>query len=156
MMDDEPMGRTERSHHAVAKDASLLLVQDALVQIRAMAYLRREVAAGKDDPPLDYHERIRLIADACENLPGYLRADTPVEGLKHAWTQASEMQQAWIRETLAQHGIAITDLIGQLDRSCNNLPGEQREMPEIPPQFLVHSSDPYGCHGQGRAPRIRQ
>jgi hypothetical protein len=123
MMDDEPMGRTERSHYAVAKDASLLLVQDALVQIRAMAYLRREVAAGKDDPPLDYHERIRLIADACENLPGYLRADTPVQGLKHAWTQASEMQQAWIRETLAQHGIAITDLIGQLDQSCNNLPG---------------------------------
>jgi hypothetical protein len=112
MMDDEPMGRTELSRHAVAKDASLLLVQDALVQIRTMAYLRREVAAGEDESPLDYHEHIRLIADVCENLPGYLRAGTPVQGLKYAWTQANEMQQAWIRETLAQHGIAITDLVG--------------------------------------------
>jgi hypothetical protein len=112
MMDDELMGRTEFSRHAAAKDAGLLLVQDAFVQIRAMAYLRSEVAAGEDKPPLDYHERIRLIADACENLPGYLRADTPIQGLKYAWTQASEMQRAWIRETLAQHGIAITDLVG--------------------------------------------
>jgi hypothetical protein len=112
MMDDEPMGRTELLRRAAAKDASLLLIQDALVQIRAMAHLRREVAAGEDEPPLDYHERIRLIADACENLPGYLRADTPVQGLKYAWTQANEVQQAWIRETLAQHGIAITDLVG--------------------------------------------
>jgi hypothetical protein len=54
MMDDEPMGRTELSRLAAAKDASLLLVQDALVQIRTMAYLRREVAAGEDEPPLDY------------------------------------------------------------------------------------------------------
>jgi adenylate cyclase len=90
----------------------LLLVQDALVQIRAMAYLRREVAAREDELPLDYHERIRLIADACENLPGYLRADTPVQGLKHAWKQANDMQQAWLRETLLQHGVAITDLVG--------------------------------------------
>jgi hypothetical protein len=110
-MDDEPMGRTELSRRAAAKDASLLLVQDALVQIRTMAQLRREVAAGQDEPPLDYHERIRLIADACGNLRGYLR-DTPVQGLRYAWTQANEMQQAWIRETLAQHGIAITDLVG--------------------------------------------
>jgi hypothetical protein len=112
MMDDELMGRAELLRHAAAKDASLLLVQDALAQIRAMAYLRREATAREDESPLDYHERIRLIADACENLPGYLRADTPVQGLKYAWTQASQMQQAWIRETLAQHGIVITDLVG--------------------------------------------
>lgn len=112
MMDDELMGRAELSRHAAAKDASLLLVQDALAQIRAMAYLRREATVREDESPLDYHERIRLIADACENLPGYLRADTPVQGLKYAWTQASQMQQAWIRETLAQHGIVITDLVG--------------------------------------------
>ena len=112
MMDDELMGRTELSRHAAARDASLLLVQDALVQIRAMAYLRREVTAREHESPSDYHERIRLIADACENLPGYLRVDTPVQGLKYAWTRASEVQQAWIRETLAQHGIAITDLVG--------------------------------------------
>ena len=81
-------------------------------RVVAMAYLRRAVAAREDELPLDYHERIRLIADACENLPGSLRADTPVQGLKYAWKQANEMQRAWLRETLAQHGIAITDLLG--------------------------------------------
>ena len=112
MPDDELMRRTKHSRHAAAKNASLLLVQDVLVQIRAMACLRREVASREDELPLDYHERIRLIADACENLPGYLRADTPVQGLKYAWKQANEMQQALLRETLAQHGVAINDLVG--------------------------------------------
>src|SRR5215471_3084017 len=113
-MDDADMRGSRRYRRDAATDASLLLVQEGLVQIRAMAYLRREVGTGDDegDEPGDYHERIRLIADACENLPGYLRAGTPVQGLKYAWTQASEMQQAWIRETLAQHGTAITDLVG--------------------------------------------
>jgi len=112
MTDGELMRRTKLSHHAAARNASLLLVQDALVQIRAMACLRRDVAAREDELPLDYHERIRLIADACENLPGYLRADTPVQGLEYAWKQANEVQQVWLRETLAQHGVVITDLVG--------------------------------------------
>ena len=111
MTDGELMRRTKLSHHAAARNASLLLVQDALVQIRAMACLRRDVAAREDELPLDYHERIRLIADACENLPGYLRADTPVQGLNRVWEQASQMQRAWMQETLARHGIAITDLV---------------------------------------------
>lgn len=102
---------TKLRRHAAAANASLLLVQDALVQIRAMACLRREVAAPGDEPPPDYHERIRLIADACENLLGHLRASTPVQGLRYAWRNASEVQQAWLRETLAQHSVAITELI---------------------------------------------
>lgn len=76
-----------------------------------MAYLRRDVAAAPDEPPLDYHERIQLIADVCENLPGYLRADTPVQGLSYAWRNASDMQQKWLQETLAQHGITITEFV---------------------------------------------
>jgi hypothetical protein len=112
MTDDELMSRTKLSRHAAAKNASLLLVQDALVQIRAMAYLPGEAAARANELPLDYHERIRLIADACENLPGYLRANAPVQGLTYAWKQADQMQQEWLRETLAQHGIAIADLVG--------------------------------------------
>jgi hypothetical protein len=55
--------------------------------------------------------RSGLIADVCENLAGYLLADTPVQGLKQAWQKASDMQQTWLRDTLAQHGVAITDLI---------------------------------------------
>ena len=52
LADDESMRRTRVSRNAAAKDASLLLVQEALVQIRAMADLRREVAAREDEVPL--------------------------------------------------------------------------------------------------------
>lgn len=91
-------------------DASLLLVQDALVQIRAMAYLRRDLSADGGD----YRERIRLIADVCENLPGHLRVTstgTPLEGLQYAWDKANDAQQQWLQDTLARHDIVITDLI---------------------------------------------
>jgi hypothetical protein len=111
MTDDELMRRTQLSRQAAAKDASLLLLQNALVQIRTMAHLRQEVAAGENEPPLDYHERIRLIADACENLPGYLRTNAPVQGLQDAWRNASEVQRQWLRETLAQHGLTITEFV---------------------------------------------
>lgn len=77
-----------------------------------MASLLGETAAREDELPPDHHERIRLIADACENLPGYLRANTPVQGLRYCWRQASHVQQEWLRETLARHDIAITDLVG--------------------------------------------
>jgi hypothetical protein len=108
--------RSKRHRQDAATDASLLPVQDALVQIRAMAYLRKNVGAGDDDgdAPGDYHERIRLIADVCENLPGYLRAGTrgtPAQGLQYVWDQASETQRIWLRATLAQHGIVITDIL---------------------------------------------
>src|ERR1700680_3311864 len=107
MADDELMRSTKLRRHAAAKNASLLLVQDALVQIRAMAYQRIEVVVREDELPLEYHERIRLMAYVCENLPGYLRANTPGQGLRYAWHNANEMQQAWLRETLGPHGIAI-------------------------------------------------
>jgi hypothetical protein len=58
---------SRRRRRDAATDASLLLVQDALVQIRAMACRRRDLGAGDgEDSSGDYHERIRLIADACE------------------------------------------------------------------------------------------
>src|SRR5215471_7059891 len=71
-MDDAEMRGSRRHRRDAATDACLLLVQEVLVQIRAMAYLRREVGAGDDegDEPGDYHERIRLIADACREPPG--------------------------------------------------------------------------------------
>jgi hypothetical protein len=115
-MEDEQMRGSRRHRQDAATDASLLLVQDALVQIRAMAYLRRDLGAGDEegDAPGDYHERIRLIADVCENLPGHVRAGTrgtPVEGLQYAWDKASETQRRWLRATLAQHRIVISDII---------------------------------------------
>jgi hypothetical protein len=109
------MRRRERRRQAAA-DASLLLVQEALVAIRTMAYLRQDLAAGdgQDEPPGDYHERIRLIADVCHNLPGYLRTSSPgtaAEGLQYVWDTASPAQRQWLRDTLAHHGLVITDLV---------------------------------------------
>ncbi len=100
-----------------ATDACLLLIQDALIYIRALAYLRKDLSTadgGGEPGQIDYQERIRLIADACHNLPGYLRASsrgTPLEGLQFVWDKASPVQRAWLRRTLTLNGIAITDVI---------------------------------------------
>lgn len=113
LQDDQYVQKHQLQHQAAAADAALLLIHDALIQIRAMAYSRKTVAAA-DATDGDYHERIRLIADVCENLPGYLRTDTTassVQGLQSAWDNADENQRAWLRDTLAQHGIDIVGLI---------------------------------------------
>jgi hypothetical protein len=70
--------------------------------------------AAPDATDGDYHERIRMIADVCENLPAYLRTGTAassVQGLQSAWDNADENQRAWLRDTLAQHGIDIAGLV---------------------------------------------
>jgi len=49
-----------------------------------------------------------------ENLPGYLRAGsrgTPAQGLQYVWDKASETKRRWLRSTLAQHRIVISDII---------------------------------------------
>ena len=62
--DDQYVQRHQRQHRAAAADAALLLIHDALIQIRAMAYSRKAVAAP-DATDGDYHERIRMISDVC-------------------------------------------------------------------------------------------
>ena len=113
LQDDQHVQRPQRQHRAAAADAALLLIHDALIQIRTMAYSRKTVAAAEAAGG-DYHERIRLIADVCENLPGYLRTGTAassVQGLQSAWDNAGEKQRAWLRDRLAQHGIDIVGLV---------------------------------------------
>ena len=128
------MRRRERRRQATAADASLLLVQEALVTIRALAYLRQDLAAGdgEDEPPGDYHERIRLIADVCHNLPGYLRTSSPgtaAEGLQYAWDTASPAQRRWLRDTLAYHSLVITDLVVESGAASPPVP---RGLPRLP------------------------
>jgi|SoimicmetaTmtLPB_FD_contig_51_5142475_length_690_multi_1_in_0_out_0_1 hypothetical protein len=113
LQDDQHVQRHQRQHRAAAADAALLLIHDALIQIRAMAYSRKTVAAPEATGG-DYHERIRMIADVCENLPGYLRTGTAAssaQGLQSAWDNADETQRAWLRDTLTQHGIDIAGLV---------------------------------------------
>jgi hypothetical protein len=107
----------ERHRRHAAADASLLLIQDALIHIRAMAYLRKNIFAANGDDEhhqIDYQECIRLIADVCHNLPGYLRASsrgTSLEGLQYVWDNANDFQRVWLRRTLTLHEVAITDII---------------------------------------------
>lgn len=108
------MNKRQRRAQATATDASLLLVQEALVQIRTMAYLRRCTTDLAGD---DYHESIRLVADACENLPGYMRVSSPgspEQGLQYAWDKSDAVQRSWLRAALVQHGIELTDLVSTL------------------------------------------
>jgi hypothetical protein len=128
------MRRRERRRQAAAADASLLLVQEALVAIGAMAHLRQDLAADddQDEPSGDYHERIRLIADVCHNLPGYLRTSSPgtsVEGLQYAWDTATATQRRWLRDTLADHGRVITDLVVE---SAAPTPPPRPGVPRLP------------------------
>jgi hypothetical protein len=112
-LQDDRYVQRQRQDRAAAADAALLLIHDAFIQIRAMAYSRKTVAVP-DATDSDYHERIRLIADVCENLPGYLRTGTvasSVQGLQSAWDNADEIQREWLRDTLTQHGIDIAALV---------------------------------------------
>lgn len=142
------MRRGRRHRQDAATAASLLLIHDALVQIRAMAYRRKVLGTGVDDDDAagDYHERIRLIADVCENLPGYLMLDaraTPVEGLQYAWDKANETQRRWLRATLTQyHHIEISDIItGVADTLA------------LPPDGQARRAGSGGSEAQGRLPR---
>jgi hypothetical protein len=79
-----------------------MLLRNALLQIRTMAYLRRDPA----DPTADYVERIRMIADVCHNLPalGRRRWRTDIPPFLFMWLTASEPKRAWLRQQWTEMG----------------------------------------------------
>ncbi|WP_405070934.1 hypothetical protein OG558_15720 [Kribbella sp. NBC_01510] len=108
------MWRRDRRGEELATRANVVLIQGALACIRTIAYLRRDPGFESGEVVDDYHELIRLLADTAASLPGSLRADTrqtPAEGLQYAWDISNELIRRWMRETLANEGIVIDELV---------------------------------------------
>lgn len=100
--------RRRRQNHA-ADHAARELLHNALLQIRTMAYLRRD----SSDPTADYIERIRMIADICHHLPGSLgsgRSRTDIPPFLYMWMTASVAQRSWLREQWTRMGYDFSDL----------------------------------------------
>jgi hypothetical protein len=99
-----------------------------------MAYLHDDLAAGdgEGEPSGAYHERIRMIADVCHNLPGYLRARSPgkpAEGLQRVWDTASETQRSWLWRALGHHARIIAHFVDESTAFAPALPS----VPRLPP-----------------------
>ncbi|MEV4413142.1 hypothetical protein [Catellatospora sp. NPDC049609] len=103
------LGRRRRKAQA-ARQAAADLLCHALVEIRTMAYLRQDPG----DPTADYAERIRMIADVCESLPGSLahkgRWRTDVPPFLYLWLTASEPKRAWLRKQWTRIGYDFSEL----------------------------------------------
>ena len=109
------MRTIDRRHQDAAATAIAHAVHDAIVLIRAMAYRRERLMEGTFSEADDYEEEIRLLADVCDTLVPGLRRDrpsyTPVDALQYTWDSRNEHQRQWLKETLAQHDIAVADFI---------------------------------------------
>ena len=91
-----------------AQEICNLLLQEAIIQIRATAYLRRSIGHYSIGE-VDYSEEIRRLADLCDGLAG------PKEGaaqrLGYRLSVLSADQAAWVREALSASGNALPDAL---------------------------------------------
>ncbi len=69
-------GRMHRWNRRERELAAKRLMSMAFIEIRALAYTTRE---GREDPS-EALEQIRLLADACHNLPGVIGRRPPAPG----------------------------------------------------------------------------
>lgn len=109
-----PSRRRER----LAVEAVTVLCHDAFVAIRGTAYTGR-VQSLVDLGPVDVDlmEWIRMLADACHNLPKSLQPSVAAgrkyratEALQYLFATASPLQRQWLVATLASNDIDIEDL----------------------------------------------
>jgi hypothetical protein len=117
------MWRSRRRQQDAVANAIVHLVQDGMLQIRTMAYLR-EGMLDRHFPEADYQEQIRLVADALDLVIPGLRQGfdySPTEALQAAWDNRDDQQRRWIRDTLAAHGLDVHDFIAAADHG--NPPG---------------------------------
>lgn len=112
-----------KRRESLAVEAITVLCHRGFVEARITAYRR-----GADPLPdwvpanLDHMEWIRLITDACHNLPAALRPSVgagrkyrATEALRYLWTTASEVQVRWIQEVLAAEELDIAFIVGWAD-----------------------------------------
>lgn len=97
-------GQWSREERRAAIDALLFA---AMLEIRHLA-----AQPDSSTHPDGHLTEIRLIADACHNLPG---ADRPqpvgeYDGLVWTWQRGNEFQRAWLRTRIAHAGIDVAFL----------------------------------------------
>jgi hypothetical protein len=100
-------GKMRRSETSPEEVIAYLLYW-ACIDIRHLAARGRNATASTStDPDDNYYERIRLIADACHNLPILLgtarrraRRRAAVRRLEYLWKSASDEQLVWLHTRL--------------------------------------------------------
>jgi hypothetical protein len=105
-----------------AANAIVDVIQDGVLEIRTMAYLR-EAHRSNVFPQADYREQIRLIADALDNLIPALAPGskyTPTLALQYTWDSRTE-QRRWLWHTLEVSGVEINKFL--TTRTATTEPG---------------------------------
>lgn len=90
-----------------AVEAATVLLYDALIGIRALAFRGASLADAGGSDEHDRYESIRMLADACHNLPPAMRPSV-AQGRTHRVTDAMNYlaksatgeQRLWIETTL--------------------------------------------------------
>jgi len=90
-----------------AEEVCNVLLQEAIIQIRATAYLRRSV--GHSVGEVDYSEEIRRLADLCDGLAG--PQPGAAQRLSYRLSVLSPDQAGWVRETLLAHDCDLPDAV---------------------------------------------
>ncbi len=83
-----------------AQNVCNILLQEAIIQIRATAYLQQHVGWLIGD--VDTNEEIRRLADLCDGLAG--PEDGSAERLKYRLSVLSEDQVRWVSAALESRG----------------------------------------------------
>jgi hypothetical protein len=111
------------------EEAIARLLWAACIDIRHMAARgRNATASASTDPDDNYYERIRVIADACHNLPILLgtarrrvRRRAAVRQLEYLWKTASDEQLAWLHAKLDKIGYDYAELDALRAKSIEEL-----------------------------------
>ena len=95
----------DRLEDDAARQLSNVLLQEAIIQIRGTAYLRRHV--GRAIGGVDFTEEIRRLADLCDGLAGPEMG--AAKRLAYRLSVLSQDQAQWVRDTLEAHGHRVAD-----------------------------------------------
>ena len=82
-----------------------VLLQEAIIEIRATAYLQRQV--GRPVGDVEISEEIRRLADLCDGLAGPERG--AAQRLRYRLSVLSDDQTRWVRDTLNASGYSMAN-----------------------------------------------
>jgi hypothetical protein len=105
-----------------AHGACNVLLQAAIIQIRATAYLQRQV--GRPVGDVEISEEIRRLADLCDGLAG--PECGAAQRLRYRLSVLSEDQAQWVRGTLNDSGYSVANDSSLLNRRLMAMPSGTR------------------------------